>query len=79
MKKSLASVRLDKEGAMEQVMERSLEQGTEAPILGLPAHYYRAAEVFGRVRERIFFKSWLFACPSRAATSPSRSTIRTSS
>ncbi len=33
-----------------------------APVQGLPADYYRSPEVFAAVRDRLFCRTWQFAC-----------------
>ncbi len=55
---------------MEQVTEPSMEPDAGAPVQGLPARYYRAPEVFGRARERLFHRSWLFACHASRLPEP---------
>ena len=38
------------------------EQTAAAPLRALPAHYYTSPEVFERACERLFFRTWQFAC-----------------
>lgn len=35
---------------------------TDMPLQGLAARYYTGPEVFERVRERLFYRTWQFAC-----------------
>ena len=51
-------------------MEQTMEAETGLPVQGLPARYYKAPEVFGRARERLFQRTWLFACHSSRIAQP---------
>jgi len=42
----------------------------DLPLQGLPARYYTAPEVFDRVRERLFYRSWQFACHVSRVSEP---------
>ena len=51
-------------------MDLHPEAVTDEAILGLLPHYYRAPEVFDRAKQRLFQRSWLFACHASRVPRP---------
>ncbi|MCR9254609.1 MAG: aromatic ring-hydroxylating dioxygenase subunit alpha [Alphaproteobacteria bacterium] len=42
--------------------DMTAQSAIEAHPKGLPGHFYYDSEIFGQTRDRIFFKTWQFAC-----------------
>lgn len=47
-----------------------MDHSADTSVFALPARYYTAPDVFGRVKENLFFRSWQFACHSSRIPEP---------
>jgi phenylpropionate dioxygenase-like ring-hydroxylating dioxygenase large terminal subunit len=63
MSKTRASARSDEE-------EDDVETRTEMPVRALAARYYTAPEVFDAVGDKLFYRSWQFACHASRVAEP---------
>ncbi|MGI9318774.1 MAG: aromatic ring-hydroxylating oxygenase subunit alpha [bacterium] len=43
---------------------------SNSPVSGLPAKYFNDPDIFDRIRENIFFRTWQFACHQSQLTKP---------